>query len=144
MLRDRIEVFGSGLLSRVYSWKPLGCAGNDNPDLTWLGQPMALGETEFSTCATTCVIECRYEKQDWEECDPNTGQQRRVLKLKSSRSVATNCESEKYIHRVCKKSRSIVTSIAPDSHLKNCSVMSHCIELITRALHRDLPSYRTD
>ncbi|XP_054160232.1 uncharacterized protein LOC128958408 [Oppia nitens] len=46
--------------------------------------------------------DCRYDKEAWEECDSN-GQQRRVLKLKTSRSAATNCESEKFITRPCKK-----------------------------------------
>jgi len=46
--------------------------------------------------------ECRYEKEAWEECDITTGKQRRVLKLKSSRSVAS-CEPEKVIERPCKK-----------------------------------------
>jgi hypothetical protein len=46
--------------------------------------------------------ECRYEKEAWEECD-GTGQQRRVLKLKTSRSAPTNCEPQKYITRQCKK-----------------------------------------
>jgi len=47
--------------------------------------------------------ECRYEKEPWEECDLTTGQQKRVLKLKTSRSVPTHCEPEKFIQRPCKK-----------------------------------------
>jgi len=47
--------------------------------------------------------ECRYEKEPWEECDLTTGQQKRVLKLKASRSVSTHCEPEKFIQRPCKK-----------------------------------------
>jgi len=48
--------------------------------------------------------DCRYEKEAWEECD-STGQQRRVLRLKTSRSgsAATNCERQKFIQRPCKK-----------------------------------------
>jgi len=34
---------------------------------------------------------------------PKTGQQKRVLKLKTSRSMSTECEAEKYIERPCKK-----------------------------------------
>jgi len=47
--------------------------------------------------------ECRYEKEPWEECDPTTGQQKRVLKLKTSRSISAQCEPEKFIQRPCKK-----------------------------------------
>jgi len=46
--------------------------------------------------------ECRYEKGPWEECDYNAGVQKRMLKLKSSRSAST-CEQVKHIQRACKK-----------------------------------------
>ncbi|CAG2107717.1 unnamed protein product [Medioppia subpectinata] len=55
--------------------------------------------------ASSSGEECRYEKEAWEECD-SSGQQRRVLRLKASRSVTTNCEPQKFITRQCKKSQS--------------------------------------
>jgi len=46
--------------------------------------------------------ECRYDKGVWEECDVNTGLQRRPLKLKTLRAPS-HCEQVKFITRPCKK-----------------------------------------
>jgi len=48
--------------------------------------------------------ECRYEKGPWDECDPNTGTQKRTLKLKTMRSSESVCEPVMYRQRSCKKS----------------------------------------
>jgi len=91
--------------------------------------------------------ECRYEKGPWEDCDFNTGVQKRVLKLKSARS-ATTCEPVKQIQRSCKKNcryakgtwsecvqgtRNRIDTIKNDVPSLNSNTMCEPIRNITKA-----------
>ncbi|KAH9418819.1 hypothetical protein DERP_004145 [Dermatophagoides pteronyssinus] len=51
----------------------------------------------------TAHKECKYEKGRWLDCDPDTGMQKRILRLKTFKPHLVDCTKEKQMERPCKK-----------------------------------------
>ncbi|KAH7643003.1 uncharacterized protein LOC124497631 [Dermatophagoides farinae] len=47
--------------------------------------------------------DCKYEKGRWLDCDPDTGIQKRILRLKTYKAHLPDCIKEKHMERPCKK-----------------------------------------
>lgn len=57
---------------------------------------------------TVAGEKCKYEKNDWSECNEATNQQTRTMTLKTGKSL---CSPEKTITRKCKKGQTALHAI---------------------------------